>query len=53
LVLKGEARIMKRPERIYDQDGRLLKVKNLDCLKDPKQLNEEKVGIDVGEIRGE
>ena len=45
---------MKRPENMYDQHGKLIKLnKELRCLKNPKATGEEDLGLEVGIIRGE
>ena len=46
LILKGEVKLMKKPENLYDKDGKLLKLSSqLDLVKDPKNQGTEKLGI--------
>ncbi len=37
IVLKGEVKLMKRPENLYDKEGKMIKLnQELRCLKDPR-----------------
>lgn len=45
--------MMKRPEGMYDKEGKLIKVKQLEFLKDPKQSKDEGLGVELGLMQGE
>ena len=55
LILKGEVKLMRRPENLYDKKtGKIIKVYNqLQCVVDPQTSGTEKLGIVVCSIKGE
>jgi hypothetical protein len=45
---------MKRPENLYDKNGKMIQtVKELDVIKNPKMSGEEQYGIEMGIVKGE
>ncbi|CDW91288.1 UNKNOWN [Stylonychia lemnae] len=53
LVLRGEIKLMKRPEFLYDKNGKIIKtIKQLEFIKNPIQ-SEEHLGIELGIVTGE
>ena len=55
LVLKGEVKLMRKPENLYDKKtGKIIKVyTQLQCVVDPQTSGTEKLGIAVCKIKGE
>jgi len=54
LILKGEVKLMKRPENLYNEKGKIIKTqKDLDFIKNPNLSGEEKLGIEMGIVKGE
>lgn len=45
---------MKRPENLYDKNGKLIKTqKNLEFLKNPNTSGDDEFGLEIGIVRGE
>ena len=52
LLLQGEVNVMKRPESIYDENGKPTDVKQLALFQNPVDSNSQKFGVVMGVIKG-
>jgi len=55
LILRGEVSLMRRPENLYDsKTGKQIKpFSGLQCVMDPSHSGNEKLGLQLGVMRGQ
>lgn len=52
VLLDGEVTLYKRPEALYDIDARRIKVDQIDCVANPKDAGEERLGLPMLTLKG-
>lgn len=53
VMLRGEVTLYKRPEALYeDISQRRIKIDQIDCLTNPKDAGEERLGLPMGTLKG-
>jgi hypothetical protein len=53
LILSGEIKLLKKPEGMYDEKGKLIKFEPLDFMIDPRTAGQKDQGLFVGIFKGE